>query len=309
MKILFFAPYIYDKNHREFEKNSSGFGYMVNDILKEVSKEHETYLITHQISNGYSDTYIALKHTWWDILKGIRLKNLISGLKLMFNASASMGNKLKYLYYYIGSKSIENSIEKIKPDVIHIHGLTLQTKPIIELCEKKKLKYIVTLHGLIGLDESTNASKADKMYEKEGLLFLENNRRQVTVVSSGVKQRIIEYYGLNGKNIKVILNGTSFNMKDNHFVDSNIINFMCIGTICKRKNQIQLVRCCSELPMNIKKRIKIHLIGKNSENINIEEEIEKRNLKDIVIYHGFIPREEIEKLWRTASFKKGYSMV
>ena len=31
-------------------------------------------------------------------------------------------------------------------------------------------------------------SKADKMYEKEGLLFLENNRRQVTVVSSGVKQ-------------------------------------------------------------------------------------------------------------------------
>ena len=55
---------------------------MVNDILKEVSKEHETYLITHQISNGYSDTYIALKHTWWDILKGIRTEKSNKWIKV-----------------------------------------------------------------------------------------------------------------------------------------------------------------------------------------------------------------------------------
>ena len=84
MKVLFFAPYIYDPRYPAFSRTSSGFGYMVNDILREVSQKQETYLLTHQFVEAYMDTYTACKHTRFDFLKGIRFGNLVSGLKLFF---------------------------------------------------------------------------------------------------------------------------------------------------------------------------------------------------------------------------------
>ena len=74
MKIMFAAPYIYDARYKEFSKTSSGFGYMVRDIMKEVSRENEVFLLTHQISGGYYDGYTAVRHRITDILKNIRIK-------------------------------------------------------------------------------------------------------------------------------------------------------------------------------------------------------------------------------------------
>lgn len=100
MKILFFAPYIYDLNHNEFTRTSSGFGYMVNDILKEVSKLQETYLLTHQFTKGYKESYIACRHTKLDFIKHIQLRDVYCGLKFFFSSKVPFKNRIRYVYYY-----------------------------------------------------------------------------------------------------------------------------------------------------------------------------------------------------------------
>lgn len=300
MKVLFFAPYIYDPRYPAFSRTSSGFGYMVNDILREVSQKQETYLLTHQFIEEYTDTYTACKHTKFDFLKGIRFGNLVSGLKLFFTPKVSFGNRLRYLFYCLDAGSLERCIRKVNPDIIHIHGLTYQTKPVLELCERKGYRYLVTLHGLNGLEASVNLPQAEKVYERQALRMLEEKNRPVTVVSSGVKKGVVSGYQLTGKNVRVILNGTYLN--DEQVTERAREGYMllCVGTVGQRKNQIQLIRACALLPEAVRRSLKVHIVGGMSEQIDIQGEIDRRGLHDVVTYHGFVPRQEMESFWLSA---------
>lgn len=301
MKILIFAPYIYDRTHSEFSKTRSGFGYMVKDILTEVAKYDEVLLITHQFTKGYKNGYTVLKHTKMDMLINLNLKNICKGIKCFFVSKAPMANKIRYAYYYFNAGSVKKCVDTVKPDLIHIHGLTLQTKPIIEMCNAFGYPYIVTLHGLIGLDESTNAPQADKMYEYEALREFDKCNQTITVISSGILNRIINHYKLSGRNIRVILNGT--------YLPQNIIKvnmpkkiFLCIGTVSKRKNQMQLLRVCLLLRNEFRCSMEIHIVGALGDQINIAEQISELGLEDVIKYDGFIQREEMDKLWQRADY-------
>lgn len=304
MKVLFFAPYIYDTNHPEFAKTSSGFGYMVYDILKEVSKYQDVYLITHQFTKGYTEEFNVCKHTRWDVIKNVEFRTVINGLKHMFFTQASLGNRLRYLYYYINVGSVKKWIEGFKPDLVHIHGLTFQTKPIIEMCESMNLKYLVTLHGLNGLEESVSLPKKEKEYELEALKELEKHNTNITVVSSGIKNNIINHYKLSGNNIHVILNGTRLHQMSKidqvDKVKQEICRILCIGTVGECKNQKQLIHACEFLPEEVKKKIEINIVGGSNGEIDIETEIRKRGLENIIRYRGFVPRQELKSLWETA---------
>lgn len=303
MRVLFFAPYIYDETRPEFSKTSSGFGYMVNDILRGVSEENEVYLATHQFSAGYRDTYTACRHTKGDFLKGINKKNIKDGIRDFFSKGVSFNNRLHFLYYQLDEGSIENIVNRVNPDIIHIHGLTFQTKAIIDFCMKRNFKFIVTLHGLNGLDNSVNLPKVEKDYEYYGLKKFEDNHITVTVVSSGIKKRIVENYSLSGNNIKVILNGTSFNSIDR---DTQVrkehekYNILCVGTVSERKNQIQLIRACALLPQNVKDKVRVFVVGGNATQMDVQDEISKRGLSEIIRYCGFVPREKMTSLWEKA---------
>lgn len=303
MKILFMAPYIYDRQHPEFSKTSSGFGYMVNDILRGISKCQDVYLITHQFTKGFYDTYMACRHTKWNVICGLRPYWVLKGCIHMFGSKACFSKKIRYLYYFINAGSIEICVKKIRPNIVHIHGLTYQTKPFIEICERLNLPYIVTLHGLNGIDRSVNLPEAEKRYEYKALCRLEKDKRTVTVVSTGIKSRVLKHYNLSGANIKVILNGTSFNKnkliekKDN---EKKIL--LCVGTVSYRKNQLQLIRACKLIDQSLKKRLHVYIIGAKSEDIDLESEILKDGLNDIITYCGFVPREKMDKYWRMANF-------
>ena len=52
-------------------------------------------------------------------------------------------------------------------------GLCMQSKTFIDVCEELKIKYVVTMHGLICLDESVFAPSWDKEHEKEVVLDCE----------------------------------------------------------------------------------------------------------------------------------------
>lgn len=299
MKVLFAAPYIYDPGHPEFMKNATGFGYMVKDILDGVSQNNKVFLLTHQFSSGYKNGYIVLKHCKLDIVKSINFKDAIKGIKRFFSIKACFGDRLRYVYYSIDKGYIKHSISRIKPDIVHIHGLTLQTEPFIEVCRELEIPFIVTLHGLNGLNNTTVANNIDREYEKKELTRLSRENRCVSVVSSGIKDRIINEYNIPGNNIKVVLNGTIFG-DDRAPQKHDCFNILCIGNISRRKNQLQIVRAYNLLPREYKDKVFVTFCGGNSENINLVEEIENIKAKEHLKYVGYVKREKIIELWNSS---------
>ena len=311
MKVLIFTASFCDLNYKEFSKDTSGFGYMVRDIMISLTPLCEVDCITHQITQGYrlGGVVNVLKHTKKDVFLSCRITDVFKAIGVFFRVKEGVKSRLRNGYYYINSGSVKKTIKKVKPDIVHIHGLSLGYKPIVELCEKMKVPYVVTLHGIIGLgDVNIKAnSYVDREYEYEGLKFLIEHNRDVSVVSSGTKKRIVDDYKLPGDNIHVVLNGTKI-PEDCSRVKENKKHIVCIGSVSERKNQMQLVRAFALLPEDVKNNCVLHIIGSLPDGIDLKGEAKKLNLENNVICHGFVPREEVLEYLKKAYLNVSVSL-
>ena len=190
MKILIAAPYFYDPKHEEFSATSSGFGYMVKDILDSISEKDDVFVFTHQFSEGYFEKYTVLKHKKQDVIKFFRIKDFKTGMLDAISIKEDINMAFHYLYYQIDKGAFIQAIKDTVPDIVHIHGLTYQTRPFIEACFELNQKFLVTLHGLNGINKSIMLPEVEKVYEKKELIELCKKRIPVTVISSGVLKKI-----------------------------------------------------------------------------------------------------------------------
>lgn len=301
MKVLIATPYIYKQEWPEFTRNRTGFGLMVNDIFESVSEDADVYLLSHVITEGHEK---VLKHTWGNVFGGARLKDWWKGFKYFFRYNQGIKGRIRYFYYALNTGSIRKAIKNISPDVVHIHGIGLQIKPFIDVCEEEGVPYIVTLHGLIGLDKSISAAAWDKQMEKDFLVEADRKGIPVTVISTGMKRRIEEnYLHHEAKNISVVCNGTRipFNeelikldeidlRKQYHLTDEKII--VVIGSVCDRKNQIQIVRAIR----NVKTPCRVFFCGADASHGVVQDAINKAGLSNKIHILGFLPREKVEQV-------------
>ena len=297
MRVLVAAPYFYDSNHKEFATTPSGFGYMVKDILDAIANQNEVYVFTHQLSKGYFESYKVVKHTKKDVICSIRFTDIMSGVKDFIKVRTSVNTALHYLYYQLDKGAFIKSIKELQPDIVHIHGLTYQTRPFVEACYELNQEFIVTLHGLNGIGDEIILPQVEKEYEKKCLTELAENNIPVTVVSSGIKKKIKSYYCINDKNIKVILNGTKITMNEKVERRTDTFNIICVGRVCTNKNQTQLVDCVAEMHSKYKEKIKVIFVGSDSTAESLSTYILNKDVQNLIEYKGFVPREEMPKLW------------
>lgn len=307
MKVVVCAPYIYKKNWPEFTKNRTGFGIMVNDIYESVSKDVETYLLSIVITKGHGN---VLRHTWVDVFKHAKLKDWIKGFKYFFGYKQRLFNRVKYFYYALNSGSIRNSVRRLKPDVVHIHGIGMQIKPFIDVCEEENVPYIVTLHGLISFDESVHSPLWDKDMERTFLIVADERRIPVTVISTGMKRRIEEtYLHHEANNITVICNGIKTSNDENFYISKKIdlrkeyslANekiVVVVGSICERKNQVQIVKAMATGTVSIP--CHVFLCGVDMTDGCLQKVIEETGLSDRIHLLGFLSREEVSQVLNQA---------
>lgn len=209
--------------------------------------------------------------------------------------------RFRYLYYPLNKGVFINNLKQTNPDLVHIHGLTYQTKPFIDCCEYLNIPYMLTLHGLNG--KLNTLHKHECEFEVDMLKKLRKNNINVSVVSSGIKKRIKTDYGIDTNNISVILNGIK-SQKTNSYLcnkqDSTFYNIICVGNISIRKNQLQLIRAYKLLPDEIQRKIKICFCGLNINHIPIQNEIQKSKYPENLIYMGFVSRDEMTNLWKNS---------
>ena len=302
MKVLIATPYIYKKEWPEFTRNRTGFGIMVNDIFESVSEETDAYLTSQVITEGHGN---VLKHTWGDVFKSARLKDLGKGFKYFFSYPQGIKGRVKYFYYGLNSGSIRKTITAIKPDIVHIQGIGAQIKPFIDVCEEECVPYIVTLHGLIGLDDTVRAASWDKQMEKDFLIEADKNGIPVTVISTGMKRRIEQnYLGHEAKNITVVCNGTripydenlirleSLDLRKEFDIKQDEKIIVIIGSVCERKNQLQIVRAMAK----VKTPCRVFFCGSDATNGEVQKAINEARLTDRIHMLGFLQREKVDQI-------------
>lgn len=210
MKVMIIAPYIYDDNIIEFTKNKTGFGIMVQNIVSSVAELENVVLLTRVITKGKNEkNFKILSHTWGQFFSNAKLKDWLIGIKAFFANGVTVKDKARHVFYEVDGGYVRKQIQKEKPDIVHIHGIGTITESYIRICEEMKVRYTVTLHGLIGLNDSVSAPAYEKQIERDFLMKAEKNNIPISVISSGMKARIEEkYLGKKANNITVITNGT-----------------------------------------------------------------------------------------------------
>jgi glycosyltransferase involved in cell wall biosynthesis len=303
MKVLFLAPYIYSETLSQFRKNQTGFGLMLNAIIKHVSKIDETYLLTHVITKveKFNSTTI-LNHTWKDIVFSLDVKYLFRGVKDVFRFKQKIRNRLLYFFYNLDAGYTKKVIKTIQPDVVHIHGIGYSTKPYIDICKELGIPFVVTLHGLIGLNDRILVAKHEKELEKEFLRKSEVENTSVTVISSGIKNRILSNYDLlGGNNIKVVPNGTTvktegfngINIREKYKIPKGKRIAVCIGNICERKNQVEIINAFHAMKEEERINTIIFFIGNDTLNGTLQKKIDDLGYTNHLICCGFIEKKEL----------------
>ena len=242
MKVMIIAPYIYDDNIIEFTKNKTGFGIMVKNIVSSVAKLENVVLLTRVITKGKNEkNFKILSHTWRQFFSDAKLKDWIIGIKAFFVNRVTVKDKARHLFYEVDGGYVRKQIQKENPDIVHIHGIGTITESYIRICEEMKVRYTVTLHGLIGLNDSVSAPAYEKQIERDFLIKAEKNNIPVSVISSGMKVRIEEkYLGKKADNITVITNGTKKdNENDTKFIREE-------GTLTQEKFQEYYSYCLKQ---------------------------------------------------------------
>lgn len=242
MKVMIIAPYIYDDNIIEFTKNKTGFGIMVQNIVSSVAELENVILLTRVITKGKNEkNFKILSHTWGQFFSNAKLKDWLIGIKAFFANGVTVKDRARHVFYEVDGGYVRKQIQMEKPDIVHIHGIGTITESYIRICEEMKVRYTVTLHGLIGLNDSVSAPVYEKQIERDFLIKAEKNNIPISVISSGMKARIEEnYLGKKANNITVITNGTKKNDEnDTKFIREE-------GTLTQEKFQEYYSDCLKQ---------------------------------------------------------------
>lgn len=299
MKILFAAPSFYDKEWLDLQRIKTGQAVMAGELSRNISSRwQKDIIVTGCRIHGKILPYGTLISTSnCELIKYVRFCDCIPILKNPL--------KMRQIIFEITlSRLMDKLLEKSKYDLICIHDFGPGNMELVKKCIVRGIKCIVTLHMYVGSDVGLKEKTYMLRRNREKFLLSETDI-PITVVSSGMKCRILnDYRHFNPDRITVIPDGTdvlqymSHSRKKDYTKDKMI--FLCIGTIGKRKNQIQLLHSIDCLSETIRKRIYIQFIGTDTLDGKLQTEIKTGNYGDVASYIGSVPHEEIGKYYQNA---------
>lgn len=193
MKILFIAPYITSDRNPAFMRNKTGLGYMIYDIAKNVGKtEHVDLFAVNAFAPATEmEGFSTIERNWFKFFRNLSVQSLIDGFKFVRKYNVPIREKLRIIYQFEAISQAETIMKEF--DVVHIHGCSPITEAAIKACQRKKIPFVVTLHGLVSFEKAVRLHNSLKQYEKDFLLEAYNNDYDVSFISTGNKEAAEAY--------------------------------------------------------------------------------------------------------------------
>lgn len=176
------------------------------------------------------------------------------------------------------------------------------------MCLFSRVKTVIVVHDLaVFLEPKAKPKLKTKVLEKIALKRALRKSIKVIAVSVNTKNDILNNFIVNKDKIEVIypaglpLNGTP----DQGVLDKYGLNtgyVLYVGTIEPRKNLDNLIRAYGDLPISIKEKHPLVLVGKRGWNSDyLDGIINSTNTKRFIREVGFIPDNELLSFYHYAS--------
>lgn len=301
------TPYVTIAGRTIFERNKTGFGYMVMDIAKAVGKLEEVNVLA---TDTRSDAFVEKNVLFIQRSLVLFLAKLFYCIspRVVFRLQKKYrmrgGSILRLWYYWLMTGYLKSVLNENSYDIVHIHGCGFATDLWMSVCENCEQKFIVTLHGLNSFSETVRLESAGKKYERDFLKKVANGKIPITVISTGMKKIIENTYETEScNNITVVCN--SFNFEDISYKDQKDIRniyklpgdcklIVCVGNVCIRKNQGQLIRAFEYLPEKLADLTYILFLGGIiQQDYTIELLSAENKWKSHFVVCGVVPKEEV----------------
>ena len=284
MHILIITPYVTITGRPEFERNKTGFGYMVHDIAKSVGMT-ECVDVLATDSRGKGITMEGVHYIKRSI--GLMARNIFGCVKpriifsLLERYPLNRAAKMRLWYYWMMTGYLARLLKMTKYDIVHIHGCTFADEFWMAVCREQNVKYIITLHGLNSFCDNIKIGISGKQYERDFLRRVVDDEFPITVISSGMKRLIEKAYGAEDiKNITVVSNSFSFasiesskSIRKRYGIPRDGKVLLYVGNISMNKNQSQMVEAYCLLPNELRSNTWVLFCGRPSESGAFERHI------------------------------------
>ncbi|MCL1938045.1 MAG: glycosyltransferase family 4 protein [Candidatus Azobacteroides sp.] len=315
MRILHICDYISINEDPEFSRNISGYGYMVLCIAKSISALHDIENLDLLTLNCFTkgrkiDEVQIVKRNIMDLLKDIKIKYIFRSIGMLLRYRPNFFWSIRIFFYYLSLGHVESIIKNGKYDLIHFHGIDFLTESMINYCKKHNMKFLVTLHGLYSFHEETNVTWLQIKNERNFLKRIIIDEIPVTVISTGIKNVILNYLNANVIDcIHIVPNGTdieytkynNINIRNLHNIREEEKIMLCVGNISERKNQLQIVRAYRKLEEKIRNKLIILFLGINHVT-DFEVEIKQNGMKNRLILCGNISKDILPQYYSQANY-------
>jgi len=315
MRVLFLCMrMVFEVNERN-KKHTTGYSYMVRDIAEYAVKEGVSVDVLAISDEKHIKQYKGarvISRSLGNLLLNLRPYYLFKALKTIRKYKPSLKMALRVLYYYFYNGYVEKCIKKGNYDLIHVHGLGYGGLAYADCCERLGVKYILTFHALASFSEEMRKPKGIKQLERDYLKHVKTMRIPVTAISTGMMGKIMNFLDIddNEPYFYKIQNGTKVNTE--YLSDINIRTqygirdsqkiVLCVGNICRGKNQIQIVRAVKHLSEEVRDKVCIMFLGRNIEDTKLNIEISRLGLNDNFRICGNIPKDVIGNYYAQADY-------
>lgn len=306
MKLLTISNYISDDSTPQFRRNKTGYGYIVRDIVCELSLLYDVSLFTY--SGNYKffryKNIKVLGNEIFSCLRRSRFIDYVEGVNFLVRHRRYKKEALRVFYSYLTRGYLQREIKN--NDVIHIHGCTPNLIPYVELSLNENKNTLVTLHGLNSFSNETKASDFVRKSEKKLLSLLKGNENlKISVLTPAAKELICNHLDLDMSNnqITIIPNFIESDKKKKleNKIDINTPKLILyVGNLSEQKNQKALLKTIACNLEKYKGRFKFLFIGEICDDFRREVDFFRDKI-DLVEFTGHVPREEMERYYTCCS--------
>lgn len=225
------------------------------------------------------------------VVNGYKGSSLEDEYEISYVETYCDGNKVKKFAKALkGYHAFRNQLKKNRPDIVHIHssfGASFYRKmPLVFYARMKKIPVINHIHGSEIEKLYTNASRLEKKIIEKTLdrcsvviTLTEENRKKLSVVKTKTRM--------------VVLNNYSSIHPEHIFSERNVVLFL--GFITRLKG-------CFDIPFIVKNVVKKipevqFILGGEGETEQIIEQLKRLNVRDKVLFPGWVTGDEKESLF------------
>lgn len=171
--------------------------------------------------------------------------------------------------------------------------------------------YVITVHDLNHLDRPENSSSAKKIFYNTVIKRGCRKAEYVFTVSDFSRKRIIEWSGIAAEKVINVGNGVSEKFSlEGEGIGYDFEYLLCVSNRKLHKNEIGTLEAFNSA--NIDKSVKLVFTGKADDFIT--DKIAKLGLQERVFFTGYLPEDDLPKLYRSAralifvSFYEGFGL-